>query len=193
MGKFKQTLLTEEAYYQLKEAKEIIKRTTGKRVSFTEVIRRMVGKPLVLMKLDPDIRDYIKAFVDRIVQNPHTLGIILFGSVAKLTFTKWSDIDVAVITDSDILDYLGYLNAELKEISSYQDKLIKKRLSLYISPLIITKKDIGKLNPIYFDIANDGIVLYQKMNVVSDFLDSLEKLRYKKINTASGQTFVWQK
>ena len=43
MGKFKQTLLTEEAYLQLKEAKEIIEQKTGRRTSFTEVIKQTIG------------------------------------------------------------------------------------------------------------------------------------------------------
>ena len=83
MGKFKQTLLTNKAYSQLKEAKEIFERNTGRRSSFTEVITQMVGKQLVMLKMDQDIKSYIMAFVDKIVENPHTLGIILFGSVAK--------------------------------------------------------------------------------------------------------------
>ena len=191
MKKFKQTLLTEEAYYQLKEAKEALGKITGRNVSFTEVIRRFVGKQLVMMGLDVDVKDYIAAFVDRITLNRHTLGIVLFGSVAKRAFTRFSDIDVAVVTDSDFLDCLDYLNKEIKEIEHYQDKLIKKGLSLYINPLIITKKDIQKLNPIYFDIADDGIVLYQRENTVSNFFESLEKIKHKRINTASGQILTW--
>ncbi|MBE5728461.1 nucleotidyltransferase domain-containing protein [Candidatus Parvarchaeota archaeon] len=192
MGKFKQTLLTESAYYQLKEAKEALEKLTGRKVSFTEVIRKLVGKQLVMMELDADVKNYIEAFVDKITLNRHTLGIILFGSVAKRAFTKFSDIDIAVITDADFLDYLDYLNKAIKEIENYQDRLIKKGLSLYINPLIITKKDIKKLNPIYFDIADDGIVLYQRENTVSEFFESLEKIKHKRINTASGQILTWE-
>lgn len=192
MKKFKQTLLTEEAYYQLKEAKEILKKLTGRNVSFTEVIHKFVGKQLVILGLDQDIKNYISAFVDIITLNKHTLGIILFGSVAKGTFTKFSDIDIAVITDSDFLDYLNYLNKSIKEIENYQDILIKKGLSLYINPLIITKRDLGKLNPIYFDIVDDGVVLYQRADTVSNFFESLEKFKHKRINTASGQIVTWK-
>ncbi len=191
MKRFKQTLLTEEAYYQLKEAKEILGKLTGRNVSFTEVVRQFVGKRLVMMGLDTDVKDYILAFVDKITLNRHILGIILFGSVAKRAFTRFSDIDIAVITDSDFLDCLDYLNKEIKGIEDYQDRLIKKGLSLYINPLIITKKDIQKLNPIYFDIVDDGIVLYQRENTVANFFESLEKIKHKRINTASGQILTW--
>ncbi len=191
MGKFKQTLLTEEAYSQLKETKELLSKIEGKRVSFTEVIKRMVSKPLVMLKLDIDIKNYITAFVDRISLNRHTLGVVLFGSVAKSTFTRFSDIDVAIVTDSDFLDYLDYLNKEIKEIDHEQDKLIKAGLSLYISPLIITKKDTQRINPIYFDVLDDGILLYQRENTISDFFGALAKIKHKRINTAAGQILKW--
>lgn len=192
MGKFKQTMLTEEAYSQLKEIKELIEKTTGRRSSFTEVIKQTVGKQLVMMKIDPDVKNYINAFVDHIIGNKHTLGIILFGSVAKADYNKFSDIDVAIITDSGVLDYLNYLNEELRSIDSYQDKIIKKGLSLYINPLIILKRSIENLNPIYFDIADDGIVLFERENTVSAFFESLARIKHKRINTKTGEILVWE-
>lgn len=192
MGKFKQTLLTEEAYSQLKEAKQIIEHNTGRRSSFTEVIKQTVGKQLTIMKMDKDIKNYITAFVDLIDENPHTLGVILFGSLAKNSFTKFSDIDLAVITDSNFIDYFDYLNKKRKEVNPYQDILIKRGLSLYISPLILTVKDFEILNPIYFEIADNGIVLFQRGNRVTEFLDKISKTKHKRIYTESGETLIWE-
>ena len=87
-----------------------------------------------MMKLDADIKEYIAAFTGCIICNRHTLGVVLFGSVAKGDFTRFSDIDLAIITDSDLLSYLDYVNKEASRLDPYQDKLIKKRLSLYINP-----------------------------------------------------------
>ena len=192
MGKFKQTLLTEEAYSQLKEAKQIIEHNTGRRSSFTEVIKQTVGKQLTITKMDKDIKNYITAFVDLIDENPHTLGVILFGSLAKNSFTKFSDIDLAVITDSNFIDYFDYLNKKRKEVNPYQDILIKRGLSLYISPLILTVKDFEILNPIYFEIADNGIVLFQRGNRVTEFLDKISKTKHKRIYTESGETLIWE-
>ncbi|MGC8561578.1 MAG: nucleotidyltransferase domain-containing protein [Thermoplasmata archaeon] len=191
MGKFKQTLLTEEAYSQLKEAKELIEKSTGRKSSFTEAIRQTVGKQLAMAKMDTDVKNYIKAFVDRIMDNKHTLGIILFGSVSKADYSRFSDIDLAIITDSSILNYMDYLNREIREIDSYQDKIIQKGLSLYINPLIIRKDDMKNLNPIYFDIADDGIVLFERKNEVTSFFESLARIKHKKINTRGGEILVW--
>ena len=192
MGKFKQTLLTNKAYSQLKEAKEIFERNTGRRSSFTEVITQMVGKQLVMLKMDQDIKSYIMAFVDKIVENPHTLGIILFGSVAKGNFTKFSDIDIAVITDSKYLDYLEYLNKSRRALEQYQENLIKRGLSLYISPLIINIEDVKKINPIYFEIVDYGIVLFQRGNAVSEFLKYITNIHHKRVNTEFGEIIVWE-
>ncbi|MCL5888484.1 MAG: nucleotidyltransferase domain-containing protein [Candidatus Thermoplasmatota archaeon] len=192
MGRFKQTLLTEEAYSQLKEAKQIIEQNTERRSSFTEVIKQTVGKQLTIIKMDRDLKNYIMSFVDLIDENPHTLGVILFGSVAKNSFSRFSDIDLAVITDSKYGDCLDYLNKKRKEVNSYQDILIERGLSLYISPLILTIEDFKILNPIYFEIADYGIVLFQRGNAVSEFLYKIAKTKHKRINTNSGEMLVWE-
>ena len=192
MGKFKQTLLTEEAYLQLKEAKEIIEQKTGRRTSFTEVIKQTIGKQLTIIKMDEDVKNYIMSFVDLIDENPHILGVILFGSIAKNSFSRFSDIDLAVITNSKFIDCLDYLNMKRKEVNSYQDILIERGLSLFISPLILTPEDLEILNPIYFEIAEYGIVLFQRSNAVSEFLNKIAKTKHKRINTKSGEMLVWE-
>ncbi len=192
MGKFKQTLLTEEAYLQLKEAKQIMEQNTARRSSFTEVIKQTIGKQLTIMKMDSDIKNYIMAFVDLIDVNPHTLGVILFGSVAKNSFSKFSDIDLAVITDSKFIDCFDFLNMKRKEVNSYQDILIERGLSLYISPLILTMEDLEIINPIYFEIADYGIVLFQRNNAVTNFLNKIAKTKHKRKNTKSGEMLIWE-
>lgn len=192
MGKFKQTLLTEEAYSELSEFKQIIEQITGRRSSFTEVIKQTAGKQLTLLKMDQDIKTYIMRFVDLIDENPHTLGVILYGSITKNSFSKFSDIDLAMITDSKFIEYQEYLNLKRREVNSYQDILIKRGLSLFISPLILTPADLEVLNPLYFEIADYGIVLFQRGNTVPEFLDKIAKIKHKRKNTKSGEMLVWE-
>ena len=192
MGKFKQTLLTEEAYSELSEFKQIIEQITGRRSSFTEVIKQTAGKQLTLLKMDQDIKNYIMHFVDLIDENPHTLGVILYGSITKNSFSKFSDIDLAIITDSKFIEYQEYLNLKRREVNSYQDILIKRGLSLFISPLILTPADLEVLNPLYFEIADYGIVLFQRGNTVPEFLDKIAKIKHKRKNTKSGEMLLWE-
>ncbi len=192
MGKFKQTLLTEEAYSELSEFKQIIEQITGRRSSFTEVIKQTAGKQLTLLKMDQDIKNYIMRFVDLIDENSHTLGVILYGSITKNSFSKFSDIDLAIITDSKFIEYQEYLNLKRREVNSYQDILIKRGLSLFISPLILTPADLEVLNPLYFEIADYGIVLFQRGNTVPEFLDKIAKIKHKRKNTKSGEMLVWE-
>lgn len=192
MGKFKQTLLTEEAYSELSEFKQIIEQITGRRSSFTEVIKQTAGKQLTLLKMDQDIKNYIMRFVDLIDENPHTLGVILYGSITKNSFSKFSDIDLVIITDSKFIEYQEYLNLKRSEVNSYQDILIKRGLSLFISPLILTPADLEVLNPLYFEIADYGIVLFQRGNTVPEFLNKIAKIKHKRKNTKSGEMLVWE-
>ena len=107
-------------------------------------------------------------------------------------FSRFSDIDLAVITNSKFIDCLDYLNRKRKEVNSYQDILIERGLSLFISPLILSLKDLEILNPIYFEIAEYGIVLFQRGNAVSEFLNKIAKAKHKRINTKSGEMLVWE-
>ncbi len=192
MGKFKQTLLTQEAYSVLKDTKELMEKTLERKVSFTEIINKFIKKPYVIMSMDQDIKNYIFAFIDNISLNPHILGIILFGSIAKSNYNNYSDIDIAILTDYKFLECFNYLNDQIKNLVEYEDKLISRHLSLYLSPLIITQADVSKFNPIYFDILDNGIVLHQRKNIVSDFLLSLAKIKHKRLNNKEGELLLWQ-
>ncbi|WP_276968305.1 nucleotidyltransferase domain-containing protein, partial [Metallibacterium scheffleri] len=121
-----------------------------------------------------------------------TLGVILYGSITKNSFSKFSDIDLAIITNSKFIEYQEYLNLKRREVNSYQDILIKRGLSLFISPLILTPADLEVLNPLYFEIADYGIVLFQRGNTVSEFLDKIAKIKHKRKNTKSGEMLVWE-
>ncbi len=192
MGKFKQTLLTERAYNELKEAKELMEKETGKRSSFTEVVEKFIGRQLSLLKLDKEIKDYILAFKDAMSGNPDTLGIVLFGSVARGDFNKFSDIDIMIITKSNIIECLEYVNEQVKKLEKLHERIIAKGLSLYINPLIVAAGDLDKLNPLYFSILEDSVVLFERENAVSDFFLRLRRIKYKRINTRFGQVITWE-
>ena len=122
MSKFKQTLLTQEAYSVLKDTKELMKKTLGRKVSFTEIINKFVKKSYTIMNMDQDIKNYIFAFKDNISLNPHILGIILFGSIAKCNYNTYSDIDVAILTDYKFLECLDMFKTYFKDMENKSEE-----------------------------------------------------------------------
>ncbi len=49
--------------------------------------------------------DKIKLIVDRVTENYNPQAIIVFGSVAKGNSTENSDLDIAIIMDSDLTEH----------------------------------------------------------------------------------------
>jgi predicted nucleotidyltransferase len=191
MSEFKQTLLSEEAYRSLREARDFIRSKTEERITFADVVTMMVGKPLRYLKLDTDLREYIGSFVDRISLNPHTKAAILFGSVARGDYNKYSDIDIAIIIDSSFLEYFEYLNTTIRELNPVQDRLLKRSLSLYINPLIITQSSLAFYNPIYLDIERDGIILFQRSDTASKFFTSVVRRKSRRLIDDQWMMMSW--
>ncbi|MGC8514665.1 MAG: nucleotidyltransferase domain-containing protein [Thermoplasmata archaeon] len=192
MSEFKQTLLTKDAYLSLKEARDFIKMKTKERVTFADVITMMVSKPLHYLKLDKDVREYIRSFVDRISLNPHTKAAILFGSVSRGDYNKYSDVDIATIIDSSFLEYFEYLNIITGELNPLQDRLLERSLSLYISPLIITQGSFSIYNPIYLDIERDGIILFQRDDTAFKFFESVIRRKSRRNIDDQGEVLPCQ-
>ena len=176
----------------LREARDFIRSKTEGKVTFADVVTMMVGKPLRYLKLDRDLREYIMSFVDRISLNSHTKAAILFGSVARGDYNKYSDIDIATITDSSFLEYFEYLNTVMRELNPIQDRLLKRSLSLFINPLIINQNSLSFYNPIYLDIERDGIILFQRGDTAFKFFMSVIRRKSRRIIDDHGKMMLWQ-
>lgn len=70
----------------------------------------------------------VRLFADRAIKSLDVQKVILFGSYAKNTATEWSDIDVAVLTNSQPDDWL--------EKSTILFKL-RRDINLFIEPVLI--------------------------------------------------------
>lgn len=190
---YKQTLLEESAYNALVDAKTIMQSKSGKKVTFSDVINEFVKRKVNFLKLDLDIQNYISAFVDIAKQDKDILGIMLFGSVARGTFNSYSDIDILIIADGDILDKFYKIEKILKEIESVREKLIARGLHLYISEIILKKEDLEKFRPFYISLLEEGVILYEKNGVLSEFLISLKGIKYKWIKVGSNLVLEWKR
>ncbi|MCM1309870.1 MAG: nucleotidyltransferase domain-containing protein [Bacteroides sp.] len=74
-------------------------------------------------------------------------ALYLYGSFSKDTYTKDSDIDIAVVVDSLDSDYFADTPILWK---------IKRRISNLIEPVLLTE---DKNNPLFSDILRTGILI----------------------------------
>lgn len=149
----------------------MMKETERRLNSRTDVIDYLFYRAL-LAKLLELIKNY---YEDKLI------SLVLYGSVARGTAKKDSDIDIILILDN--LSYKESMNrfllVEQKLKESHEFILIKKSgFSPEIKPILFSKEEASESRYIFLDIVNDGIILYD----MNDFFKKrLEKLR-KRLN-----------
>lgn len=103
---------------------------------------------MVEKTINKDILNSINKFIEEIKKHYNITAIILFGSYAKGTETKDSDIDIAVISDDfeDIYDCMADLMGMTWDIDAR------------IEPHPITTEDYEKIsNPFVKEVVDTGI------------------------------------
>ncbi len=190
--KYKQTLLDKNAYNALVDAKAMIQTKSNKKVTFSDVINEFIKKKVNFLKLDMDIQNYILTFVDQVKQDKNVLGIMLFGSIARGTFNSYSDIDILVVVDGNVLTYFDKLEQIIKEIDPMRQKLVAKGLHLYISEVILKKEDLAEFRPFYISLLEEGTILYEKDGILSEFISNLKKIRYAWVKMGNNLVLEWK-
>ncbi|NVM36527.1 MAG: nucleotidyltransferase domain-containing protein [Candidatus Lokiarchaeota archaeon] len=127
-------------------------------------------------------RDYLYNFVRLLKDNYNEdlLSIILFGSVARGKWNIESDIDLFIIFSNKSSIRTDINNQLTKIISDYERKSKLKnskgeRLFSTIQDISLLIKDLHTFRTIFYDIAMDGIILFDKNQTGSHFLKKIKK------------------
>ncbi len=188
----KQLLTSESAKSALKSMKGLLAERSANTVTFSDVITEFVGKTAKFMSLSPHIRGYITAFTDIVSKYPNVCGVMLFGSVAKGTYNKDSDIDMLVVVDNEKIKVYGLVNSVKTQIEALRESFLRSGYHLRISVTVLEKAELKSFRPIYFDLLSYGIILYEKGRVLSDFLDEIRGIWHERLLTDRGEVIRWK-
>lgn len=180
-NRYRQMLVDEKAHSELREAKKMLSSCIGTRMSYRDVINEFVGRRMRFLRLPADLRSYINHFVSNAALDRHVQGVLLFGSVAKNNFSKYSDTDLLILSDLPGISSFNDIEELIKSAEEYRKPLIEKGFNLRISPLVIGANEIQHFRPIYIDFVEDGVVLFERNGALTDFLNSIRKsVKYEK-------------
>ena len=148
-------------------------------------------------------RDYIYNFLNMLKDNfkEKLLSLILFGSVARGKWTNESDIDLLLILANDSMEY-RQLNKKLTIITfdfyENNDLRDEKGNSIYgsiqIIPLIL--KDLSIFRTLYYDIAMDGIIIFDRKEISLKFIENIkQRIKKKGLKRVyiSDNDFYWKR
>jgi len=136
--------------------------------------------------------------LNKLVRNHYKddlISLIVFGSIGRGTFREDSDIDLLIIANN-------LPNGRIKRINHFmtvEEKMesLLKSLELnqmYLSTIIKSPEEAIKGSPLFLDMIEDGIILYDKDNFFKDILnklkENLQKLGAKRIRV--GNIWYWK-
>jgi len=127
-------------------------------------------------------RNYLISYVSVLKQNfnNNLISVILYGSVARGKWTYESDIDLLLIFSDEITNLSGF-NKILTSITVTFEKTFQlkdgnnKRIYCSLQEYPIFLNDLSNFRTLFYDIAMDGIILYDRANVGFSFIERIKK------------------
>ena len=161
-------------------------------MTFSDIITEFVGKAAKFMSLPKSIKDYINAFSGIVSKHPNVCGIMLFGSVAKNSYDKDSDVDMLIVVDENKINAYDFITDAKMQVENLRENFLKEEYHFRISATILDKAELKDFRPIYFDLLSYGIILYEKGATLTDFLNEVRGIWHEHILTENGEVLRWK-
>lgn len=153
------------------------------------ILRNKMKEPYKTL-IENLVRTLIRNYGDRFI------SLIVFGSVARGEARKDSDIDLLLVIDSlpkmKIERQKEFIDLE-REIEGYLDMLFDEGYFIDFSPIIKTPEEALKISPLYLDMVEDAIIVYDKDDFFKKILEhlgnELKELGSKRVSM--GKKWYW--
>jgi len=134
-----------------------------------------------MMLADKLVKHLLKFFGDRLV------SVIVYGSVGRGEASEESDIDLLVVVRD-----LPKSRFERQRIFSRIEEEIG-RDSAKFSPILKTPEEASRITPLYLDLVEDSIILYDRDDFMKKVLDRLRR-RLEELGARRiwrGKSWYW--
>jgi predicted nucleotidyltransferase len=129
------------------------------------------------------LKELLKFFDERLV------SVVVFGGVARGTARRDSDLDILIIVEdlpkSRLERLAQYLRAE-ENIDPLLDRLLTDGYAILITPILKTREEARKASPLYLDMTEDAVIVYDKDSFFENVL-----LRLREELSKLGSERVW--
>ncbi|MCM8791662.1 MAG: nucleotidyltransferase domain-containing protein [Candidatus Omnitrophica bacterium] len=120
-----------------------------------------IKKKKVLLNL---LKNEIKKFYKE-----NLVSLVIFGSFARSDF--FSDIDLLIVCKRLPVHRIR----RVEDFMRIEDILIRKGFDFFYSPVIKTTEEVKLGSPLFFDMIEDAIILYDRDNFFKNYLNILKK------------------
>ena len=153
-------------------------------------------------KIPKFFRDYLKIFLTFLKKelNEDLISLIIYGSVARDTWNNESDIDLLIIVSNNYFNQFNEVKISEITIDFYnecrKDCIYDNYINHSIEILTLSINDLDKFRTLFYDIAIDGIIIYDTNNISLKFLEEyqnrIKKMGLKRIFLDKND-FYWER
>jgi predicted nucleotidyltransferase len=153
-------------------------------------------------KIPKLFRQYLKDFLTLLKEelNDDLISLILYGSVSRGTSNSESDIDLLLIVSNGFFDQFNEDKISEITINFYnkyqEDNINDKYKSHPVQLLTLSINDLGKFRTLFYDIAVDGIIIYDTnkigLELLTNYRNRIEKMGLKRIFLDKND-FYWKR
>ena len=179
-------------YARLFRARSILTSRAKRELSFGDLINELLANRMDLLDLDQRLKHYIGRFAEALRTVEDVQGAILFGSVAKEDFSENSDIDILVLLGDSSTGMISKISEIVNSMRIEAMGLMSAGLPSLISPMFLTLKEVESIRPIFFDIVDYGICLFDKNGHVSDFRFAVNRVKHDREMINNLEVLTWQ-
>ncbi|WP_068861152.1 nucleotidyltransferase domain-containing protein [Thermodesulfovibrio sp. N1] len=109
----------------------------------------------------------------KVLYKENLIAIVLFGSAARGDFSQSSDIDLLLILKDSI-------ESKRQRILDFYEKVGYEFENHFLSPIILTQKELSEYFPFCVGILKDHKVLYDDENIVGELIKMIDKKKQNK-------------
>jgi predicted nucleotidyltransferase len=135
----------------------------------------MAIEKIKLLSKHKELLKYLKDLVINFYKD-NLISLVIFGSVARGVATEESDVDLMIIAE-DLPDGRVRRISQFEDLEFHIKKLCK--FNFFLSPIIKTKEEVLKGSPLFWDMLDSSIILYDKEGFFEKYLlkvkEKLEK------------------
>lgn len=179
-------------YSRLSSAKKVLSSKSDRKLTFSDLFRELLAYRIDLLDIDGRLKNYITGFSEQLSTLGGATGAILFGSVAKGSFNENSDIDIMILVDNLKNNQIQRTLEIIKGMKEEGIALMNERLPSLINPLFLSQEEITTIRPIFFDIVDYGICLFERWDKISSFRFSVNRVKRKRESINNIEVLTWQ-